>query len=69
LDQQNKQKTEFSGTIKISNEIINEEKKKMEISSGSNLEIVASNSCKFFLLNFIYFQLKKMQRIKMKTKN
>ena len=41
-------KAEFSGTIKISNQAINDEKlsekKKIEISSGSNLEIVASNT-------------------------
>jgi len=53
LDQQNKQTTEFSGTIKISNQIINEEKKKMDISSESNLEIFASNTCKFFYILLI----------------
>lgn len=44
LDQQkiNDKKSDFSGTIKISSQALNEEKKKIEISSGSNLEIVAN---------------------------
>ncbi len=58
LDQQsvskNDQKSEFSGTIKITNQAIIEDrtidKSKNEISSGSSLEIVACNVGNYFII-------------------
>jgi len=50
----NDQKSEFSGTIKITNQAIIEDrtidKSKNEISSGSSLEIVACNVGNYFII-------------------